>query len=62
MLPRPNNTFLTTLKSTTTDKENIQRMVINPRLNMNWNGGITEKRLDSDSTFLWQDQGGKSQA
>ena len=31
-------------------------MAISHLLNMSWNGGIIEKRLNSDSTFMWQDQ------
>ena len=34
----------------------VQRTVISHPHIMNWNGGIIEKRLNSDSTFLWQDQ------
>ena len=30
-------------------------MDISHQLNMSWSGGIIEKRLNRDSTFMWQD-------
>src|SRR6056300_645762 len=56
MWPRQNRLFSTTSKSTTIANENILRMVINLPLISSWNGGIIKKRLNNNSTFMWQDQ------
>jgi hypothetical protein len=55
MCLRLSRLYSTTSKSTIIARESIQRMVISHPHIMNWNGGIIEKRLNSNSTFLWQD-------
>ena len=51
-----NKNSSTTLKSTIIGKGSILPMDTNLRLNMKWSGEITEKRLNSDPTFLWHGQ------